>query len=707
MTFADLQRGPGHRSLLVLALILTGLVLAGAAGLIGYSWNALNDLEAKQEIGLVEKALRASLSRTADEVRSDAAWDTAYAKTDGPTDLAWLDRSVANYFRVTFRHDLTLVFNRQGSVSYAAYQGLRVSPSRFPDLIAAITPVVRRAQADELKLRASARYWRDRGQDTQGVASSAVRQGPDTFLLGISTVAPSSGFAGGEWPAAVFVSGRQLNSGYLEGLSSDLGIQGVRLADAAPKGEAFAAAPGPGGRAVTFITWRLDHPGFGVIAHAGGWIGAFMALIALTAIVLATRIRALLIRLDANDRSLAASMAELTCANDLAQAANQAKSQFLANMSHEIRTPLNGVLGMAHALERDPLTPVQLERVKVIQASGKALLVVLNDVIDLSRIEARRLDISHSEFDLADVVHSVEDSYRDSATAKGIALGCRVDPEVLGSYLGDPMRIRQILLNLLSNALKFTEQGRVDIEVRAAHGCIAFAVTDQGIGIAPEDMGRLFEKFSQVDGSAARRHTGAGLGLAICRELAELMGGTIGVESNPGFGSTFTVRLPLERVESGAPTTADEPPPVEGAESCPQQPLRVLAAEDNATNRQVLTLMLEPLGAQITMVEDGSQAVEAFRGGRFDIVLMDVQMPVMNGVEATRQIREIERSRCAGPTPILAVSANVMVHQLEEYRAAGMDGHVAKPIEIDRFYAALSGVLEPSQDHRPEAVQAA
>ena len=706
MTFADLQRGPGHRSLLVLALILTGLVLAGAVGLIGFSWNSLNHLEAQQETGLVERALRASLSRTADEVRSDAAWDTAYAKMDGPTDLAWLDSSVANYFRVTFRHDLTLVFNRQGSVSFAAYQGRRVSPSRFSELIAAITPVVRGAQADELRLRGSARYWRDQG-DTQGVASSAVRQGPDTFLLGISTVAPSSGFASGDWPAAVFVSGRQLNGGYLQGLSSDLGIQGVGLADAAPKSEAFAPAPGPGGRAVKFLTWRLDHPGFGVIAHAGGWIGALVALIALTAIVLAIRIRALLLRLNANDRTLAASMAELTRANDLAQAANQAKSQFLANMSHEIRTPLNGVLGMAQALERDTLTPVQKERVMAIQASGKALLAVLNDVIDLSRIEARKLDIGQSEFDLAELVQSVVETYRDSACAKHITLNSRIDPEVLGAYVGDPMRIRQILLNLASNALKFTDQGEIDIEVRFADGCLAFSVTDQGVGIAPEDLGRLFEKFSQVDGSAARRHAGAGLGLAICRELAELMGGGIGVESTPDVGSTFTVRLPLERSKAASAAPSDERQVAESKRPGVERPLRVLAAEDNATNRQVLRLMLEPLGADVTMVEDGLQAVEAFCAGCFDVVLMDVQMPVMNGIQATRRFREIERGRGGAATPILAVTANVMVHQLEEYQAAGMDGHVGKPIEVERLYAALSDVLEARQDGCAEAVQAA
>ncbi len=694
---ASADSAAGRRSLLALALLATGMVLAGAVGLIVFSWHSVNRQEAERERFLVQRGLERELTRVVGETRSDAAWDEAYAKTSGTPDPVWMDLSIAGYYGTTFGHDVSLVFNRNGAPGYIAVKQRRADLARFPDLVRTLTPLVRQVQADELKRRGQ---WR-MGQaganaDPQSSVGAVIRHGSDVYLLGVTTIAPSVGFAKGDQPAAVAISGRLLDHRFLASLNRSLGILSPGLADAAPAKLASFAATDPSGAPVRYITWRRDQPGFAVLARAGGWIAAAMALTMLTAALLAHRIRRLFLRLEANDRALEATLAELTEARDQAQAASLAKSQFLANMSHEIRTPLNGVLGMAQALERDALTPEQHDRVQTIRRSGKALLAILNDVIDLSRVEAGKLDITQTEFDMADLVESVLDTYRDVAAAKDVALTHHPALSAQGMFLGDALRVRQILLNLVSNAVKFTDAGRVEVDVSATDAGVAITVADQGVGIAPEDLSHLFEKFSQVDGSADRRFDGAGLGLAICRELTELMGGTITVESEPGTGSTFTVALPLARARTGA-VPADRPPVVEAAAPRLDRPIRILAADDNETNRRVLQVLLEPLGAEIVMTTDGAGAVAAFRAESFDIVLMDVQMPGVNGVAATRMIREIELREGREHTPILALSANVMVHQLEEYAAAGMDGHVGKPIEVDRLYEALSTALDGTE----------
>ena len=400
-------------------------------------------------------------------------------------------------------------------------------------------------------------------------------------------------------------------------------------------------------------------------------------------------------RLEVNDHELRGAMAELVKARDDANAANVLKSHFLANMSHEIRTPLNGVLAMTEVMAMGELSAAQRERLSVIRESGALLLSVLNDVLDLSKIEAGRLDLTERDFDLAALALSVRETYATQAREKKLEFGVFVAPEALGSWRGDVDRLRQILGNLVSNALKFTLEGSVSVRFASSDdgAGLRIDVVDTGIGIDAETLPRLFDKFVQADSSTTRRFGGSGLGLSICSELAALMGGGIHVHSREGQGSTFTVVVSMPRGEAAAAVAAESPPPPVESE----RRLRVLAADDNPTNQKVIAAVLAPLGAEVELVADGVACVEAWKRGGFDIVLMDIHMPVMDGVEAARTIRALEVSEKRKRTPIVAVTANALVHQVEGYMAAGMDGHVAKPIEVTKLYDAIETAVAASR----------
>ncbi len=402
--------------------------------------------------------------------------------------------------------------------------------------------------------------------------------------------------------------------------------------------------------------------------------------------------------LDRSRSALRQARARAEAGELAAEAANAAKSTFLATMSHEIRTPLNGVLGMAQAMSADELTPVQRERLSVIQQSGEALLAILNDVLDLSKIEAGRLELETIEFELAEVVRGAHSAFTALANKKGLSFGVDVEP-ARGRYLGDPTRIRQILYNLISNALKFTETGEVRVTARLDGGLLALSVADTGLGISEEGLQRLFAKFDQLDSSTTRRFGGTGLGLAICHELAVLMGGEMRVESELGKGSRFTLRVPLQRVGEERMVAEYAPPPPNQRASLG---LRVLAAEDNTVNQLVLKTLLHQLGVEPVVVDCGQAALDAWETSHWDLILMDIQMPGVDGVTAAERIRARERETRRPRTPIVALTANAMSHQVAQYLAAGMDGHVAKPIEAMALFQAIvdacDGAATPAED---------
>jgi PAS domain S-box-containing protein len=380
-----------------------------------------------------------------------------------------------------------------------------------------------------------------------------------------------------------------------------------------------------------------------------------------------------------------------------ADAANQAKSAFLATMSHEIRTPLNGVLGMAQAMAADTLSPLQRERLEVVRQSGQSLLAILNDLLDFSKIEAGKLAIESTPFDLSDLARGAYAAFTELANAKGLEFALDVEGAA-GRYLGDPTRVRQVLYNLISNALKFTQGGEVRVSAGHDGAVMTFTVSDTGIGMSRAAMQGLFQKFSQADASTTRLYGGTGLGLAICRELAQLMGGDVTATSALGHGSTFTFTLPLTRLGDSDMAPVSPTLAVEAAPS--DLELRVLAAEDNKVNQLVLKTLLLQAGVAVTLVDNGAEAVAAWEGAEWDVILMDAQMPVMDGLSAVRaiRVREVETGRAR--TPILALSANAMSQHVADYLAAGMDGLIAKPIEAARLFEAIDAALSAAEAAR-------
>jgi PAS domain S-box-containing protein len=388
-------------------------------------------------------------------------------------------------------------------------------------------------------------------------------------------------------------------------------------------------------------------------------------------------------------RGLTQDVTELVEARDAAlsgeraaKAAAEAKSQFLANMSHEIRTPLNGVLGVLHLL-RDETLSAQGRRL-IVEAvhCGGILSELVNDILDLSKMEAGRLDLKSEAIDVAAMIEGVGDILRPQIEAKGLRFDATVDV-YSGWMQGDPVRLRQILFNLVGNAAKFTHQGGVSIRLTAAGAGEArrlrFEVVDTGIGMSEQTQSGLFTGFHQADGSITRKFGGTGLGLAIARTLTELMGGEIGVNSVEGQGSTFWIDLPVPEI--AAPEDAgDKGGWLEG--------LRILVVEDNPTNRLIATKMLETLGASVETAENGALGVEAMQARDFDLVFMDIQMPVMDGMSATTAIRALPAPACQAP--IIAVTANTMAHQAAEYARVGMNGLIAKPLSPSAIIAEIA-----------------
>ncbi|WP_430424319.1 ATP-binding protein [Phenylobacterium sp.] len=675
------------RRLMALGAALLALVLLGLAALLIAGSQALDSLQVREDRAMVDNVLGRRLHRIVTDVTTATVWNQAYRELRPGGSVEWLDDEIGSYFAQNRGHDLTIALDGADRPFYAWSGKSRVDPRSQATFLADAAPIVRQARAQEGRRRPDPQVG-DAESNLAETASGVVLSKGAPYLVAASTVTPEDASVPRlPGPAPLVISAQRLDR-ETPALLAATGIAGARFQRGVSDSPASMVVRTAEGVPIGEIVWMQRHPGLQALKTAAPVLALGCIVLLGVMLALGWQILRVARRLVIHERGHADALNELKVARDRAESASIAKSQFLANMSHEIRTPLNGVLGMAQVLAKSDLTQADRDKVRLIRASGETLLSLLNDLLDLSKIEAGRVDIEAHDFDLEAEVDTATRSFATLAAQKDVRFLLTVQPEVRGMWRGDAGRIRQVISNLVSNAVKFTDNGEVRVSLRRTDEGVVCTVSDSGVGIARDTLERLFERFSQVDPSATRRFGGSGLGLAISRELVELMGGSISVTSVEGRGSAFTFELPLPWVGPGR-AVASTP---EAESELP--PIRILAAEDNRTNQLLLTAILDPLGVDVVITADGRAAVEAFNAQSFDLVLMDVQMPVMNGVDATHAIRAIEAERNLPQTPILALSANVMRHQVEEYLAAGMNGFVAKPIEMAALIDAISQALE-------------
>ena len=391
--------------------------------------------------------------------------------------------------------------------------------------------------------------------------------------------------------------------------------------------------------------------------------------------------------------------------------ATRAKSEFLANMSHEIRTPLNGVIAIAGILAKSKLNKKQKEMVELIESSGETLKSLLNDILDLARVESGRLEIENIKFNLDSALKTCVALFTAKAEEKGLDFVSNFDDAVDKIYEGDPNRIKQIINNLLSNAIKFTPSGQVALNAYYSRSSDnpkrfnwVFEVCDTGKGLTKDEIGSLFGRFEQLDGSITREHGGSGLGLSISKSLAGLMGGTIAVESVVGEGSKFKLCLPLYEcvAEQQPQRPTQDNQEIENDAENEEVNLSILAVDDNATNRKVIEMILAQSGVDLFLCTNGQEALDAYKTNNFDLILMDLQMPIMDGLTATKKIREFERENHLPHVPLVAVSANAMSHHIKDAIDAGADAHLAKPFTPNLLLECIETTLENAQNQQQQ-----
>jgi len=672
------------RRFMALGVALVALVLIGVAALVAGGSQALDDLQAREGRALVQSALDRALGRLVSDTATATVWDQAYEELRPGGDLEWADEEIGSYFANNRGHDISVAVDARGEPFYAWVGLKRGDPARQGPFLADVAPLIRQVRTIEMARGGRPPPLEPTDPGLAETASGVIVSDGVHYLVAVSTVTPEQADKPRrQGPAVLVITAQRMDRQLMTALRQ-MRVAAPRL-EKAPRETAWAIMlRDASGRPVGWLAWKPERPGLRVVAEAAPAIVLGLLAVGGVMAALGWQILRVAHRLGVHERALTDAMADLEEARDRAESANVAKSQFLANMSHEIRTPLNGVLGMAQVLGKSDLDPADQAKVQVIRRSGEALLALLNDILDLSKVEAGKMELDIQPFDLEQAVDVATCGFAELAAQKGVRFLVEVEPAARGVWRGDGGRIRQVLANLASNAVKFTAAGEVQVRVRRTNDGFACTVSDSGVGMAPDRLEQLFRRFSQIDPTATRKFGGTGLGLAISREFVELMGGRVAVTSVEGRGSAFSFELPLEWLH------ASVAPEAVAAKAEPGLPkLRVLAAEDNPTNQLLLAAILEPLGVELTLAADGAEALETFAGERFDVVLMDVQMPVMNGVDAAQAMRALEVRNGLAPTPILAVSANVMRHQIEEYLAAGMNGFVAKPIEMTALVAAL------------------
>lgn len=526
------------------AAVLVLVSVLGALALMLQAARQVDRTDTAEDIALAGRTLERTLDRMERELTSATVWDAAYAAMGWSLDVPWADTNFGSYYHAQFGHDLTFVV-RADRVAYASRGGVPTSAEALGGF-----PAATRRYAADISDRASKARGAGRLSTAGEVTSTGLlRVDGAVYLVALASVTAESAevAAGYRGPPVVVVTARRLDADFISQFAADLGFSGLALLNAPPERGPSMALTDLGGAPIGALGWSPHNPGLSLIRSIAPWIILGFIVLAAAGAVLMQRVAEALAKMEAGRLALIA-------AKEAAEAADAAKTLFLANMSHEVRTPLNGVLGMAQVMAADTLSEPQAKRLRILEESGQALLALLNDILDIARLEHGGVRLRSEMFDLAALVDASCVAFSGAAAAKGLQLAVDLDPALRGRWTGDPVRLRQVLGNLVANAVKFTDEGSVTLRVRrAGKGGLRFEVEDTGVGIAPEHLPDLFKTFSQVDSSLTRAHDGAGLGLAICRELIELMNGTIGVHSTPGEGSCFHFTVPLNQATGDKP----------------------------------------------------------------------------------------------------------------------------------------------------------
>lgn len=663
------------------ALVGSAALVLTVFGLTGYAAAKLDGAQRAYEQELVQRRIDRSLERMVEDVVSASVWNDAVVAIR-QNDRIWMQTNFGDYYADFMEHDVTVLVGADGQGLYASEASEAVAPDTLAGLVSVAADLVSAAAVVAPPFA---------GLEAVRPQRAVLLYNGEPYLVAAVPVVGEDAAAPVSPSRTVLVSARRVSS-LVNDLERDLGLTGVRMSrSGASAGEtAIPLVSGTGmGHA---IVWTPARPGFGLLGGAAPWLAAALLLLVAALLIGGLKVRALLAQLAANEAELKASL-------DEAERANAAKSRFLANMSHELRTPLNGVIAMAELLQARQDGDEAREMAQTLVASGRMLRSVVDDVLDVARIESGRVTLHDRPFDLAAIALNIGDLHAAASKAKGVALRSNVRQGTGCWVRGDADRVGQILSNLIGNAVKFTDVGRVEVRVRRDARGIILIVADTGVGFEAKAADHLFKPFEQADDSISRRFGGTGLGLAISRALTEAMGGRISARSTPGRGAVFRVRLPLP---PGAPQDETVEPPSAHPEVAG---LRILCVDDHPVNRRVIELILAKVGASVTMTEDGQQALDAFSAGRFDVILMDLQMPVMDGLTAIREIRAREAAAGLPRTAIIAVTANGMPSDVAASAAAGADAHLTKPISPLALLAALAKTQDPGEPV-PEEVAA-
>jgi signal transduction histidine kinase/ActR/RegA family two-component response regulator len=668
-----MRRESEFRLLAPLIGLALGAMAVFVASLLIWAHQVDRDVR-KQEEDLVRRGLTARIHEVERSVLSETNWDEAVVNLDNRFDRAWAEANLNDHRAQSIEFERLFVLDGDNRAIYARLGRLAVAASEFRRFTGAesLIAAVRRAEATRGPIARRAPGASKLLVSRAIQASDFIMHEGAVYLVTASLVQPDLGAAAPKGAfAPIVITALRVDASALARLRDRFRLDDLQAGVGVKprRGQAHIALPVAGGDQPLVLSWTPHTPGAELARAAALPVALVLVAFGVVGLVMIARIRRAAAQFLSSHRS---------------------QTQFLANISHEIRTPLNGVSAIAAALGRTPLSAAQAEMVGIIQGSGETLERVLSDVLDASHMEAGAVQVERQPFHLGDVIRSVATFAGPLAEDKALDLIIDIDPAAEVAVTGDAIRVKQVLTNLVSNAVKFTSDGYVAIAVRPeGKDRWRIDVQDTGVGFDPAEKDRLFGRFQQGDGSTTRAYGGAGLGLTICKQLVELMGGEIDANGAPGQGATFSIRLPLTLTASTPLARLDADP-----DAAPDRPLRILMADDHATNRKVIQLLFSQFDVDLVCAENGQEACEAFATQRFDLVLMDMQMPVMDGLSAVRAIRERERERGFTRTPIVMLTANALPEHRDASLAAGADLHMPKPIEAPKLFGVLQSVAE-------------